>query len=119
MQMNKKALFLFLSLIFGAFILELKAFDSAVAASVPIARKCELKTSSNHNNRNRLLNEINNSVQVLNYRTVKTLHFVTGLLFILGGLVVCHTCLKYNLHISNPAYARLTKLMLFPHHVFW
>lgn len=119
MQMNKKAVFIFLSMIFGVFILKLKSFDQPVALNNPIVHKCEVKTSNNHNNRSKLLNEMNSSVQVLNYRTVKTLHFVKGLLFILGGLTVCHTCLKYNLHMSNPAYARLTKLMLFPHHVFW
>jgi len=119
MQMNKKALFLFLSAVLGVFILKLNSFDQPAALSNPIVHKCELRTSINHDNRSKLLNDMNTSVQVLNYRTVNTPHFVKALLSILGGLVVCQACLKYNFHISNPAYARLTKLMLFPHHVFW
>src|SRR4051812_40959436 len=101
MQMNKRTAFIFLLAFLGVFILKFHSFGRTETLSRPIAHKCELKTSDNHNNRSKLLNDMNASVQVLNYRTVKTLHFVKALLFILGGLVVCHTCLKHCLHISN------------------
>ncbi len=116
---SKRIVFLFLLIFSVIFLRKDHLFEHSATSLKQKRYKCEIITSNNHNDKDWLFNDEGGPAQVLNYRTVRSLHFIKNISFILGGLIVCHTCLKYNFHISNRAYARRTKLMLFPHHVFW
>ncbi|MDB5009834.1 MAG: hypothetical protein JWQ06_623 [Mucilaginibacter sp.] len=114
---NKRALFIFILILSVVLLRKFNSFET----NAPIykhSNKCELKSSNNHN-KSRLFNSESSSTQVINNRIIRSFHFIKCILIILGGLFVCYPCLKYDFHISNKAYAWHTKLILFPHHVFW
>jgi hypothetical protein len=74
--------------------------------------------TAGHSNPEVIING-NNPFQLVNYRTVKTGHFIKVLLVDLFSLLVCLKYLKNKLKGIYSEYARFLKLLLFPNHVFW
>ncbi|MDB4924787.1 MAG: hypothetical protein JWR23_843 [Mucilaginibacter sp.] len=74
--------------------------------------------ASHHSNHEMVLNG-NNQFQLLNYRTVKSGHFIKIFLIDLLSIFVCLKYLKNKLKSIYSEYARFLKLLLYPNHVFW
>lgn len=92
------------------------AFAKNTHSHKPSWANNQLKTGHYHSEA--LINE-NSPIQLVNYRTAKSVRFIKTLLIELMSLVVCLKYLKNQLKSINSKYARFLKLLLYPNHVFW
>jgi uncharacterized membrane protein len=117
MQNNTNRRFITFLLVFAVhFLFAGYSFAKSTHAHKSSDPVSQLKTGR-HNSE--VLVNGNNPLQLVNYRTSKTGHFLKILLIELISLIVCLKYLKNKLKGIYSEYARFLKLLLYPNHVFW